>query len=155
MEPLSRKPIGNPIQENDINLTDITAQSQINFVHDYDGHGEKFVVEAVASGIGSLDFDLDGWIDIYFLNGASIPLERDSSPSNALFRNLGGMRFVDVTSESHTGDILFSMGVAIADYNRDGFPDIFVTNFGQNMLYKNNGDGTFEDTTHVCKTCCN
>lgn len=151
MEPLSRKPIGNPIQEDDINLTDITAQSQINFVHNYDGHGEKFIVEEVAGGIGSLDFDLDGWIDVYFLNGASIPLEPDSSPSNALFRNLGGMRFVDVTSESHTGDILFSMGVAIADYNRDGFPDIFVTNFGQNMLYKNNGDGTFEDTTMSAK----
>lgn len=151
MEPLSRKPIDNPIQENDINLTDITAQSQIHFGHDYDGHGEKFIVEAMASGIGSLDFDLDGWIDVYFLNGASIPLEPDSSPSNALFRNLGGMRFVDVTSESHTGDILFSMGVAIADYNRDGFPDIFVTNFGQNMLYKNNGDGTFEDTTMSAK----
>ena len=151
MEQHSSRPIGNPIQKTDITLTDITAQSQIHFVHAYNGHGERFIVEAVASGIGSLDFDLDGWIDVYFLNGASIPLEPVSSPSNALFRNLGDMRFVDVTSESHTGDILFSMGVAIADYDRDGFPDIFVTNFGQNMLYRNNGDGTFEDTTTTAK----
>ena len=151
VEQQPNKPIGNPIEENVITLTDITAQSQIHFVHAYNGHGERFIVEAVASGIGSLDFDLDGWIDVYFLNGASIPLEPDCSPSNALFRNLGDMCFVDVTSESHTGDILFSMGVAIADYHRDGFPDIFVTNFGQNMLYRNNGDGTFEDTTTTAK----
>jgi len=132
-----------------IALVDITTQSQINFVHSYDGHDQRYIVEAVGSGMATLDFDSDGFIDVYFLNGASIPVESGPRTPNALYRNLGQMRFTDVTQPSHTEDALFSLGVAVADYDSDGFSDIFVTNFGPNCLLRNNGDGTFEDVSMI------
>ena len=130
-----------------ISLVDVTAQSKIDFVHSYDGHDQRYIVEAVGSGMSTLDFDSDGFIDVYFLNGAPIPVESGPKTSNGLYRNLGHMTFADATLASHTDDVLFSMGVAVADYDSDGFPDIFVTNFGPNVLLRNNGDGTFEEVS--------
>ena len=132
-----------------ISLVDVTAQSQISFVHYYDGHDQRYIVESVGSGIATLDFDSDGFVDAYFLNGASIPIESGPNTSNALFRNLGHMKFADVTRASHSEDVIFSLGVAVADYDSDGFSDIFVTNFGPNCLLRNNGDGTFEGVSMV------
>lgn len=147
-------PIANPNQptngkepSSSITLVDVTEQSQISFVHSYDGHNQRYIVEEIGSGIGTLDFDSDGLMDVYFLNGASIPVESGPKTSNALYRNLGSMTFVEATLASHTEDVLFSMGVAVADYDSDGFSDIFVTNFGPNCLLRNNGDGTFEDVS--------
>ncbi|GAA5508211.1 hypothetical protein Rcae01_03677 [Novipirellula caenicola] len=96
-------------------------------------------------GGGTLDYDLDGWSDVYFAAAGGTP-RIDDSNSNALFRNLGG-DFRETTSLAGTGDTGFGQGVAVGDVNEDGFPDILVLNFGRNVLYLNQGDGTFEDGT--------
>ncbi len=99
--------------------------------------------ETLGCGGGAIDFDLDGWCDLYFATAGGTPPQRDSSP-NALMRNQLGT-FVDVTDFSNTGDTGFGQGVAVGDVNEDGFPDLMVLNYGPNTLYLNNGDGTFSD----------
>jgi enediyne biosynthesis protein E4 len=133
--------------EHGIWLVDFTAKSQIDFVHHYDGKGEMYLAEPVASGMATLDFDRDGWIDLYFLNGAPIPANLSETQPNALCRNLGGMQFSDVTTDAQVGNLAHSVGVAVGDFDGDGFADIFVNNFGPNALFRNNGDGTFADVT--------
>ena len=96
-------------------------------------------------GGGTLDYDLDGWSDVYFAAAGGTPRIADSK-SNALFRNLGGV-FRETTLLAGTGDTGFGQGVAVGDVNEDGFPDILVLNFGRNVLYLNQGDGTFEEGT--------
>jgi enediyne biosynthesis protein E4 len=128
-----------------ITLTDYTQQSGIDFVHQYYLGGDRYIIETVGGSIASFDFDLDGWIDVYFLNGSPLPFDpKDVSP-NCLYRNRGEFRFQNVTAFAHCGAEEFGMGVVAADYNNDGFPDLFVNNFGANRLYRNNGDGTFDD----------
>lgn len=96
-------------------------------------------------GIGAIDFDLDGWPDVHCANAGGSPMGRDSD-SNAMFRNVAG-RFVDVTKSTATGDVGFGQGVAVGDVNEDGFPDLWIANYGPNRMLINNGDGTFKDST--------
>ncbi len=127
-----------------ISLKDVTQQSGINFEHFSGRTGKFYLVETVTGGLATFDYDNDGWIDIYFLNGA--PLLNDSvlpPPTNRLFRNVGSMQFVDVTTQSGSGDIGFALGVTAGDFDNDGDQDLFVSNFGPNVLLRNNGDGTF------------
>jgi tetratricopeptide (TPR) repeat protein len=93
------------------------------------------------------DFDGDGWIDIYFLNGAPLGEDAQVPARNALYRNLGNWQFVEVTGQAGVGDAGYGLGVTVADFDNDGFPDLFLNNFGPNVLYRNNGDGTFTDVT--------
>ncbi len=125
-----------------LNLVDVTDASGIDFVHQYDGHDQRYIIEAVGSGIATLDFDADGLLDIFFLNGSAIPVESGPPMTDALYRNLGKMKFTNVTSPSRSNDRLFGMGIAVADYDSDGFSDILITNHGPNRLLRNNGDGT-------------
>lgn len=138
-----------------VNLVDVSAESGIGFVHTYDGRGQRYIVEAVAAGMASIDFDLDGLKDLYFLNGSTLG-EIDSdvavqspAPTNALYRNLGDLHFTRVAANCGLEDQSFSMGVAVADFDNDGFEDVFVNNFGPNKLFRNNGDGTFGDITDL------
>lgn len=149
----STPPLPDPVVDikTRIMLTDYSSESQLDFKHHYDGHGEKYIVEALGGGIASIDFDGDGLLDIYFLNGASLGTQVGESPPNALYRNLGNFKFANVTDFSGTDDRNFSTGVAVADYNNDGFPDIFVNNLGPDRLYCNNGDGTFTDVTETAQ----
>ena len=129
-------------------MIDVTARSGIAFVHTDGGSGERYIVESVVAGLASFDYDGDGWIDIYFTNGA--PLRgavRDRPPRNALYRNHGDWTFTDVTQLAGVGDLKYGLGVTVGDYDNDGFPDLYVSNFGPNVLYRNNGDGTFTDVT--------
>lgn len=103
------------------------------------------ISESLGCGGGSIDFDLDGWTDLYLMNAGGAPLQEDSDP-NALLRNLAGT-FVEVTSASNTVDTGFGQGVAVGDVNQDGFPDMFLLNYGVNRLLLNQGDGTFSDVT--------
>ncbi len=103
------------------------------------------IYQSVGGGIAVIDFDLDGWPDVYLAQGYAKP-HRLGTKSNQLFRNLGG-RFMDRTSETATTDYCYSSGQAVGDVNQDGFPDIYVGNLGQNRLLINNGDGTFGDRT--------
>lgn len=136
-----------------LQLTDVTAETGIEFVHTAGGSGEQYIVEYVASGLALFDFDGDGDLDIYFLNGAPLngaPLkETDDAgrPRNALYRNDGGWRFTDVTVDAMVGDPGHSLGVAVGDYDNDGDLDLYVNNFGKNRLFSNQRDGTFRDVT--------
>ena len=135
--------------ETPIQFKDVTAQSGIKFVHTDGSSGRYFIVENVASGIATFDYNGDGKIDILFLNGAPLPgyAHTNPPPRNALYRNEGDWKFTDVTLASGLGDTNYHLGVCVGDYDNDGFPDIFLNNFGPNTLYKNNGNGTFKDVT--------
>jgi len=132
-----------------IQLRDVTHPTGVTFVHTDGGSGQRYIVETVTAGLALFDYDADGWIDVYFLNGAPLPGTQHvgDPPRNALYRNEGGWKFVDVTAEAGVGDTGFGLGVAIADYDNDGDQDIFVNNYGPNVLYRNDGDGTFADVT--------
>ena len=110
-----------------------------------DDGGGLAIYQSGAGGVGVLDFDLDGWPDLYLTSIDGNPLKEDSSP-NRLFRNLEG-RFSEVAGDSIAGGLGFSQGIAVGDYDADGFPDLFVANIGRNQLLRNNGDGTFSDVT--------
>jgi len=110
-----------------------------------DEGGGLTIYQSGAGGVGVLDFDLDGWPDLCLTSIDGSPMENDSSP-NRFFRNLDGV-FSDVTESSANGGRGFSQGLAVGDYDADGFPDLFVANIGRNQLLRNNGDGTFSDVT--------
>ncbi|MCA9191180.1 MAG: CRTAC1 family protein [Planctomycetales bacterium] len=140
--------------------------SGLDFVH-FDGNsGKQYLVELMCGGLATADFDNDGLIDIFFCNGAVLASPQGSTDagagaSNRLFRNrslgrslgsqtdITGLHFLDVTFNSQANDQAFSLGVVTADFDNDGFEDLFVNNFGQNQLLHNNGDGTFSDATQV------
>ncbi len=132
----------------DIRLTDVTEQSGITFQHTDGSSGRHYIIETVTAGLALFDYDNDGLIDIYFLNGAPLKGTRVSKPpKNALYRNLGKWRFQDVTMPSGLGDTGYGLGVAVGDYDNDGDPDVYLNNYGPNALYRNNGNGTFTDVT--------
>lgn len=129
-----------------IRLENEASERGLNFFGRTGDHLDKPGIslhQTLGCGGGSLDFDLDGWPDIYLIAAGGTPPQRDSA-ANALMRNLEG-RFADVTNATETGDRGFGQGVAIGDVNEDGFPDILVLNYGPNGLLINNGDGTFSD----------
>jgi enediyne biosynthesis protein E4 len=131
-----------------IRLVDATAESGISFQHTDGGCGRQYLMEFMTGGLALFDYDNDGLVDLYFLNGAPLPgTEYDHPPRNALYRNNGDGTFTDVTEHSGLGDTGFGLGVTVGDYNNNGYQDVFLNNFGPNVLYRNNGDGTFTDVT--------
>ncbi len=133
-----------------IQLREVTARTGITFRHTDGGSGKKYIVEYVSAGLATFDYDNDGLIDIYFVNGAPLRgTQVDVPPSNALYRNLGGFRFQDCTAEAGVGDLGHGLGVTVGDYDNDGFQDLYVSNFGPKVLYHNNGDGTFTEVTQL------
>ncbi len=134
--------------EGPIIFHDVTEQTGITFRHTDGGSGRHYIAETVASGLATFDYDGDGWIDIYFLSGRLLPGPPwTGAARNALYRNLGDGRFADVTDEAGVGDAGYGLGVAIGDYDSDGYLDIYCNNFGANVLFRNNGDGSFTDVT--------
>ena len=134
--------------EGPIILRDVTRRTGITFQHTDGSSGRRYIVETVASGLATFDYDGDGKIDIYFLNGRPLPGAKSGAPpKNALYRNLGDWKFVDVTEKAGVGDAGYGLGVCVGDYDNDGWPDLYVNNFGPNVLYRNRGDGTFADVT--------
>ncbi len=127
---------------------DVTEQAGVDFVH-YDGSsGRRYVMETTCSGLGLFDYNNDGYLDIYFVNGAKLPgATREESPANRLYRNNGDMTFSDVTHQAGVGDRGYGYGCVAGDYDNDGDMDLYVINFGPNVLFRNNGDGTFTDVT--------
>jgi hypothetical protein len=129
-------------------LTDVTGETGITFVHTDGSSGKRYIVETVSAGLALFDYDRDGDTDIYFLNGAPLPgTEVAEPPRNQLWRNDGGWRFTYVTDAAGVGDTGYGLGVAAGDYDNDGDLDLYLNNFGPNVLYRNNGDGTFADVT--------
>ena len=150
---LSAKFLGLDVAENKgpIRLKNIAPQCGIDFIQRNDASGRKYQVETVIAGLGVIDFDNDGWPDLYCVNGASLPSLEKNDPRfyNRLYRNNRDGSFTDVTEKSGVAGQGYNMGVAVADYNNDGLEDFFVAGVHANLLYRNNGDGTFTDVTRA------
>lgn len=139
-------------QETRIKFTDISDRCGIQFVHSDGGTGLRTVVESVVGGFATLDFDDDGFVDIFFVNGMPLGGDGNAKPTYpALYRNNGDFTFSDVTQQAGIGKSSYGMGAVAADYDEDGDTDLYVSNFGKNFLYQNNGDGTFTDVTEVAR----
>ena len=108
---------------------------------------KRYIVSSLGSGAAVFDYDQDGDLDVYFVNGARMEDGVVKGERNELYRNEGGWRFSNVTAQAEVGDRGWGMGCAVGDVDNDGFPDLYVTNLGPNVLYRNRGDGTFEDVT--------
>lgn len=120
-------------------FVDATEEAGIDFVHTSGRSGRKYGVETIGSGAAFFDYDRDGWMDLYLVNGGDLPgYVSQEKPENALYRNEGG-RFVEVGEKLGVDDGGYGMGVTTGDYDNDGDADIFVTNFGANVLYRNEG----------------
>jgi len=129
-------------------FSDVTSETGITFIHTDGGSGNRYIMETVSAGLALFDYDNDGDVDIYFLNGSALKGAKfKTEPTNALYRNDGGFKFTDVTKEAGVGDTGYGLAVAVADYDNDGDQDIYLNNHGPNILYRNNGDGTFSDVT--------
>ncbi len=127
---------------------DITLQTALkDFQCVSGGKGKDYILELTACTVAVLDYDNDGKPDIFLLNGSTMNAEngKEKPPKSALFHNLGNWKFEDVTARAGVANERWGMGAAVGDYNNDGFPDLFVSNYGVSRLYKNNGDGTFTD----------
>jgi len=128
-----------------VQFVDVTAQAGIEFVHNSGASPDNIMMETFGSGVAWIDYDNDGFQDLYFVNGAP-------GSANALYHNNRNGTFTDVTRQagvgaSGTGKTVYKTGVAVGDYDNDGYLDLYVTTYGPNILFKNNSDGTFSDVT--------
>jgi hypothetical protein len=128
-------------------FTDITKQSGLNFIHEPGVDGTYFMPESLGSGCAFFDYDNDGLLDIYLINSGWHGKEQKARVTNHLFHQKPDHTFSDVTQASRLTGTGYGMGVAIGDYDNDGFQDVYVTNYGPDVLYHNNGNGTFTDIT--------
>jgi len=129
-------------------FVDVTQDSGIEFVHYNGATGRKYIVETMGGGVAWLDYDGDGLLDAYLVNGAPLPGSPPTEPPrNLLYKNRDDGTFTDVTNRAGVGDTGYGLGCAAADVDNDGDTDLYVTNFGSNVLYRNDGDGTFTDVT--------
>ncbi len=128
-------------------FTEISGPAGITFKHVLSPE-KKYIAESMGGGVALLDYDNDGYLDVYFVNSLTVDLAKARQKTvSALYHNNGNNTFTDVTNTAGVGDIGFGMGVAVADFNNDGFADLYVTCLGPNHLFKNNGNGTFTDVT--------
>jgi hypothetical protein len=128
-------------------LIDILPKTGIKFLHT-SAPEKKYILESMSAGVILIDYDRDGWPDIYFTNAPTVEMElKNQKSSSALYHNNHDGTFTDVTKKAGVGYPGFAMGGAVGDYNNDGWPDLYITCFGANVLYRNNGDGTFTDVT--------
>ena len=128
-------------------LTDVTASSGLQFTHNSGGYGGKLLPETMGSGCAFIDYDADGWPDVLLINGMDWPGHKRQRSTLRLYRNNRNGTFSDVTRAAGLDVEMYGMGVAVGDYNNDGFADILVTCVGQNRLFRNTGKGTFVDAT--------
>ena len=129
-------------------LTDVTAAAGIAFRHNTGGYGGKLLPETLGAGCAFLDYDADGWQDILLVNGMDWPGHKRQRSTLRLYRNNRNGTFTDVTRAAGLDVEMYGMGVAVGDYNNDGFPDLLITGVGQNRLFRNTGRGTFMDVTN-------
>ena len=139
-------------------FVDITRRCGIQFLHRASPTSKKYLPETMGSGVALFDYDNDGLLDIYLVNGAPIDdptpagtIPKKNSPSywNRLYHQKRDGSFEDVTERAGVAGTGYGMGVAVGDYDNDGYEDLYVTQYGHNILYHNNGDGTFSDVTEA------
>jgi hypothetical protein len=128
-------------------LLDVTGTAGLQFRHNSGAYGGKLLPETLGSGCAFLDYDADGWQDILLVNGMDWPGHKKQRSTLRLYRNNRNGTFTDVTRAAGLDVEVYGMGVAVGDFNNDGFPDVFVTCVGQNRLFRNTGRGTFVDVT--------
>jgi hypothetical protein len=126
---------------------DVTQQAGIHFAHNNGAYGKKFLPETMGPGVAFIDYDNDGWPDIFLVNGMDWPGHAQKHTTPKLYHNNHDGTFTDVTHKAGLDVELFGMGAAVGDYDNDGYDDLFVTAYGQNHLFHNNGNGTFTDVT--------
>jgi enediyne biosynthesis protein E4 len=132
-----------------VHFTDIRKSAGVDFVQDSTETDEKYYLETMGTGVAWIDYDHDGLMDLYFVQSGATDAYKPTRPlRSALYRNNGDGTFTDVTEKAHVGgDGHYGQGVAVGDFNNDGFSDLYVTGYGRAILYRNNGDGTFTDVT--------
>lgn len=132
-----------------IRFQDVAGAAGLDFILRNDAAGRKYQVETILGGVAVIDFDNDGWPDIFVVNGASLPSLGKNQPRfyNRLYHNNRNGTFTDVTERAGVAGRGYSMGVAVGDFNNDGWEDLYVAGVNENILYRNNGDGTFTDVT--------
>jgi enediyne biosynthesis protein E4 len=130
-----------------ITFRDVTQQAGIRFVQNNGAFGNKFLPETLGSGVAFIDYDNDGWPDIFLVNGSDWPGHTQKRTTPKLYHNNHDGTFTDVTHKAGLDVEMYGMGVAVGDYDNDGYDDLFVTAFGQSHLFHNNGNGTFTDVT--------
>jgi hypothetical protein len=131
----------------EVHFTDITEKAGVNFRH-VSSPEKKYIVESMSGGVALFDYDNDGYLDIYLVNSLTVDMVKSKQKTRSLlYHNNGDGTFSDVTDKAGVGDIGWGMGVAIGDYDNDGFDDIYVTCLGPNHLLRNTGKGTFTDVT--------
>ena len=145
----SRASLRSGVAVNPVRYVDVARSAGISFQHDNAASSEKYLIETMGSGCGWIDYDQNGLLDLYLVNGASTRLYTPKHPlRSALYRNNGDGTFTDVTLKAGVAaEDLFGMGVAVGDYDNDGFPDLLILGYERCILYHNNGDGTFTDVT--------
>lgn len=132
---------------------DVTDEMRLDFRHVNGFSAERRLVETMGSGGALFDFDNDGDLDLYLVQGNALSPSTGPPPKNRLYRNDAGM-FTDITESANVGDTGYGLGAVAADYDSDGYRDLYVTNLGENVLYRNNGDGTFTDVTEQAQVGC-
>lgn len=128
-------------------IQDVAPELGIDFTYDNGDDptdDSRLLHQMTGGGIGAIDYDLDGWPDLYMSQAGGDAFDASGSKPNRLFRNLSAKEFADTTLHANVGDLGYGQGIAVADVNQDGFPDMLVANIGPNVLYINNGDGTFK-----------
>ena len=146
----SRASLRSGVAVNPVRYVDVARSAGISFQHDNAASSEKYLIETMGSGCGWIDYDQNGLLDLYLVNGASTRLYTPKHAlRSALYRNNGDGTFTDVTLKAGVAaEDLFGMGVAVGDYDNDGFPDLLILGYERCILYHNNGDGTFTDVTN-------
>src|ERR1700728_501943 len=140
--------VGGTVNTGPIVFQDIAAKAGLTkWRHQMGTPQKRYILESIGSGVALLDYDKDGWLDIYLVNGSTQAAVdgKAMAPHAALFHNNHDGTFTDVTEKAGVANERWGFGVAVGDYDNDGWPDIFVSNFGKNRLYHNNHDGTFTD----------
>ena len=132
---------------------DVTDAMKLDFRHINGFSADRRLVETMGSGGALFDFDNDGDLDLYLVQGNSLSASAESVPTNRLYRNDAGV-FTDITTSANVDDTSYGLGAVAADYDSDGYRDLYVTNLGKNVLYRNNGDGTFTDVTEGAQVGC-
>jgi len=135
-------------------LRDVAAEAGVRFRNRCGSHTHKlFIVEQLGGGAALFDYDFDGDLDLYLVNGGDLAIARGQAPAvaNALYRNEGDWRFVDVTARAGVGDTGWGVGAAVGDADGDGDADLYVTNWGRNVFYENRGDGTFREVAAAAR----
>jgi enediyne biosynthesis protein E4 len=143
--------MSSPEKDGQIRFVNAAPACGIDFVLRNSAAGRKYQIETLPGGLGVIDFDHDGWPDLYCVNGAALPSLQKTGPSfyNRLYRNNRNGTFTDVTEKAGVKGRGYEMGVAVGDYNNDGLEDLYVVGLHGNTLYRNNGDGTFTDVTQA------